>query len=75
MSRKKILIKEVRDFPLRTMLFTMQRVDGIQGPHQTSWAHILYALEAMVPKVFNQVEALLPVFKDQLIKCQQGELK
>ena len=30
---KKIPIKTVRDDPLHTILFTMQRLDGIQGPH------------------------------------------
>ena len=36
---------------------------------------MMYALEVMAPTVFNWVEALLPIFKDQLTKCQQGELK
>ena len=35
----------------------------------------MYAIEAMASIVFNWVEALLPVFKDQLTKCRQGELK
>ena len=72
---KKIPIKEVMDGPLQTILFTMQRVVGSQGVHQDSRAHMLYAIEAMVPTVFNWVEAMLPIFNDQLTKCQQGELK
>ena len=36
---------------------------------------MLYAIEAMAPTVFNWVEAMLPIFKDQLTKCRQGELK
>ena len=32
MSRKKIPIKVVRDDPLRTLLFTMHRLVGSQGP-------------------------------------------
>ena len=36
---------------------------------------MLYALEAMEPMVFNWVEALLPIFKDQLTKCRQVEMK
>ena len=36
---------------------------------------MLYAIEAMEPTVFNWAEALLPIFKDQLTKCWQGELK
>ena len=36
---------------------------------------MLYTIEAMVPIVFNWVEALLPIFKDYLTKCRQGELR
>ena len=36
---------------------------------------MLYAMEAMEPTVFKSAEALLPIFKDQLTKCRQGELK
>ena len=74
-SRKKIPIKVVIDRALRTVLFTMQSMDRSQGVHQDSRAHMLYAIEAMAPTVFNWAEAMLPIFKDQLSKCQQGELK
>ena len=36
---------------------------------------MLYVMEDMAPTVFNWVKALFPVFKDQLTKCRQGELK
>ena len=36
---------------------------------------MLYSLEAMAPTMFNWEEALLPIFKDQLTKFRQGELK
>ena len=36
---------------------------------------MLYVIEAMEPTIFNWAEALIPVFKDQLTKCRQGELK
>ena len=75
MSGKNIPIKEVMDFTLHTVLFTMHRVAGNQGAHQASRVHMLYALEAMEPTFFNWAEALLNVFKDQLTKCWQGELK
>ena len=67
--------KGVVDGPLWTVLFTMQRVAGSQGVHQVSRAHMLYAIEAMAPTVFNWAEAMLSIFKDQLTKCQKGELK
>ena len=58
------------DGPLWTVLFTMQRVVGSQGVHQVCREHMLYSIEAMVPIVFNWVEALLSIFKDQLTNCQ-----
>ena len=57
------------DGPLRTIIFTMQRVAGSQDVHQASRAHMLYAIDAMAPMVFNWVEAMLLIFKDQLTKC------
>ena len=68
-SGKKIPIKAVRDDLLHTILFTMKRLAGSQGPHQESRAHMLYAKEAMEPTVFNWAKDLLLVFKDQLTKC------
>ena len=53
MSRKKNPIKAVMDDPLRTVLFTMQRLAGSQGPHRASREHMLYAIEAMEPILFN----------------------
>ena len=53
MSGKKIPIKTVVDDALCTVLFTMQRLAGSQGNHQASRAHVLYAIEAMEPTIFN----------------------
>ena len=75
MSGKNIPIKAVVDDALRTVLFTMQRLAGSQGPHQAYRVHLLYAIEAMAPTIFNWAKALLSVFKDQLNKCRQAELK
>ena len=72
---KKIPIRAVTDGPLWAILFTMQRVVESQGVHQDSRAHMLYAMEAMAPMVFNWEEAMLPIFKDKLTKCRKGELK
>ena len=69
-SGKKIVIKTMTDRALRTVLFTMQRVVKSQVVHQASRAHMMYAIEAMAPTVFNWVEAMLPIFRDQLNKCR-----
>ena len=65
MSGKKIPIKDVMDIPLRTILFTMQRVPGSHATHQDSRARMLYALECMAPTIINWAEGLLMVLKDQ----------
>ena len=52
-SGKKIPIRAMTDGPLWTVLFTMQRVARIQVVHQASRVHMLYAIEAMAPMVFN----------------------
>ena len=75
MSEKQIPIRDVMDLPLGKVFFTMHLVVGIHGDHQESKAHMLYALEAMTATVFNWEEDLLVVLKDQLTKCQRGELK
>ena len=74
MSGKNIPMKGVMGLSLRTVLFTRKRIFGSQGAHQECRSHMLYALEAMAPTVFNSVEALLVTFKEQLTKCHQGEL-
>ena len=51
--RKKIPIRAVTDRDLWIVLFTMQRVVGRQGVHRASRGHMLYALEAIAPTVFN----------------------
>ena len=75
MSGNNIPIEDVMDLPLCIVLFTMQRVVGSQGAHQESQEHMLYSLEAMAPTVYNWAKALLLVFKDQLTKCRQVQLK
>ena len=75
MCGKKIPIKDVMDLPRHTVLFTMQCILGSQGAYQASHAHILYALEAMAPTIFNWVEALLVTLKEHQNKCQRGEMK
>ena len=74
-SGKKIPIREMMDGPLWNILFTMQRVTRSQVVHQDSRVHMLYSIESMEPTVFNWLESILPIFKDQLTKCRQGQLK
>ena len=64
------LKQDVMDLPLCTVLFTMHHISGIQGAHQESYAHMIYALEAMAPTMFIWVEALIVTFKAHLTKCQ-----
>ena len=63
------------NYPLWTVLFTMERVVWRQEAHQASWAHMLNSLEPMAPTTFSWSEELFPMFKDQLTKFRQGESK
>ena len=74
MSGKNIPIKYVWDLPLRTVLFTMQRVSRSHVAHKASRAHMLYVLESMELAVLKWDEALLVTFKEQLTMCHHGEL-
>ena len=71
----KIHIKHTVDRPLRTIGFTIKKVEGSRSAHMSTWAHMLYAVECMSPTIFKWSEGLLVSLKDQLTKCQRGELK
>ena len=49
----KIHIKHVMDHPLRTVLFTIEKMEVSMASHQTAMSHMLYSLECMDPTVSN----------------------
>ena len=59
-----ITIKHVMDHPLRTILFTIEKVAGIRASHQTTRANMLYAKGCMDSTMFNWCEGLLVILKE-----------
>ena len=71
----KIPIKHIVNQPVKTLSFIIKKVAGSRSSHLTTWDHMLYAVECMAPTIFNWSEGLLVSLKEQLTKCQRGELK
>ena len=49
----KLQIKSLVDLPLRTVVYTIEKVAGTRDAHLTSRSHMLYALQCMDPTIFN----------------------
>jgi hypothetical protein len=49
----KVAIKDVRDLPLWTILYTITLMAGRVSPHMDLDNHFHYAIECMEPRVFN----------------------
>ena len=60
---------------MRNVSFIIKKVASNRDSHQTTCAHMLYAVECMDPTILNLSEGLLVSLKDQLTKCRRGELK
>ena len=50
----KIKIQDVRDFPLRTILFTITKLFGTITLHVVNISYMQYALDYLEPTVFNR---------------------
>ena len=55
----KINMQDVRDFPLRTILFTISKLAGTVTLHVANRLYMQYALECMETTIFNWYEAVL----------------
>jgi hypothetical protein len=64
----KIPIRDVRDLPLQTILFTIVRIVGSQTPHLATNTYMQYSIDCMAPTVFNWCAGLLENMKYQLTK-------
>lgn len=70
----KIIIRDVTDRSLRTILFTFARLAGSAAFHVANRYYMQYALECLELKVFNWCDAVLSVMKEQLTKVKNGRL-
>lgn len=71
----KIDIRTFTNIPLRTVLYNIDRMEGVQALHEVRKSHFMYELDCLSPIVFSWCEGLLVNMKDQLTKCKTGKLK
>ena len=71
----KINIWDVKDFPLRTILFTIAKVAVTITLHVANRSYMQYVLECMEPTIFIWSKAVLSQIKEQLNKEKGGRKK
>ncbi len=69
----KINIRDVSDFPLRMILFTITKLAGSVTLHLANRSYMQYALECLEPTLFNWCEAVLSSLKEQLTKVKNSK--
>ena len=67
-----INIRDVRDLPFITILFTITKLASTVTLHVANRSYMQYAPECMEPTIFNQSEVVLSQIKKQLNKEKGG---
>jgi hypothetical protein len=49
----RIVIKDVRDLPLRAIMFTITKLEGSTSPHLASKSQMAYVVQCLEPRIFN----------------------
>jgi hypothetical protein len=71
----RIVIKDVRDLPLRSILFSITNLVGSTSTHLASRSQMAYALQCVEPTLFNWSTTFLHNVKDQILRCRMGQQK
>jgi hypothetical protein len=67
-----IMIKDVRDLALRSILFSITNLEGSMSAHMDSKSQISYAIQFVEPRLFNWSVGFLQNVKEQITKCRIG---
>lgn len=71
----KINIRDVRDMPLQTILFTITKLAGSMTLHVVNRSYMQYAFECLEQTMFNQCEEVFSLMKEQLTKIKSNKMK
>jgi hypothetical protein len=71
----RIAIKDVRDLPLRSILFAITTLARSTSSHLVSRSQVAYGLQCLEPTVFNWSVAFLQNVKEQISRCRTGQQK
>jgi hypothetical protein len=71
----RIVIKYMRDIPLRSILFSITKLVGSTSPHLASKSQIAYVVQCLEPMIFNWCAGFLRNVKEKISKCRTGRKK
>jgi hypothetical protein len=71
----RITIKDIKDLPLRSILFAIKRIAGSTNAHLVSRSQVAYGLQCLEPTLFNWNAWFLQNVKEQITKCRAGQQK
>jgi hypothetical protein len=69
----RIPIKDIRDLPLRSILFAITSVTGSTSAHLASRSQVAYGVQCLEPTLFNWSAAFLRNVKEQISRCRNGQ--
>jgi hypothetical protein len=71
----RIAIKDVRDLPLRSIIFSITTLAGSTSSHLASRSQVAYGLQCLEPTVFNWSATFLQNVKEHISRCRMGQQK
>jgi hypothetical protein len=71
----RIVIKDVMDLPLRSILFSITKLVGSTSAHLASKSQIVYVVQCLEPRIFNWCAGFLRNIKEKISKCRTGRKK
>jgi hypothetical protein len=71
----RIIIKDIRDLPLRSILFSITSIAGSTSSHLVSRSQVAYGLQCLEPTLFNWSARFLQNVKEPITRCRAREQK
>jgi hypothetical protein len=71
----RITIKDIRDLPLRSILFSIMSIVGSTRSHLVSRSQVAYGLQCLEPTLFNWSAGFLQNVKEKITRCRAGKQK
>jgi hypothetical protein len=69
----RIPIKEIRDFPLQSILFAITSMTRNTSTHLASRSQVAYGVQCLEPTLFNWSAAFLRNVKEHISRCKTGQ--
>jgi hypothetical protein len=71
----RIPIKDIRELPLRSNLFSITSVIGSTSTHMASRSQVAYGVQCLEQTLFNWSAGFLRNVKEQVSRCRMGQKK